>query len=192
LLGRDGTVKVIALGYANHAGTGGPHAGIPENQGNTYLYGIEAENNGVGERWPAKQLNAYYRLCAALLDYMNISDVERVFGHKEWTRRKIDPAGINMNEFRRRVKVALKAGPSVDTLSLSRLKPGKKNADVVKLKRALRKRGYYDAPKDTNFYGGVLRDAVKKFQKAQGWKGRDADGIPGAGTLNKLGFLSKP
>src|SRR5690242_2079803 len=32
LLGRDGTVKVIALGYANHAGIGGPHAGIPANQ----------------------------------------------------------------------------------------------------------------------------------------------------------------
>src|SRR5689334_19680361 len=43
LLGRDGTVKTIAAGYANHAGYGGPAAGIPEDQGNTYAIGIEAE-----------------------------------------------------------------------------------------------------------------------------------------------------
>src|SRR5690349_5010376 len=107
LLGRDGTVKTIAAGYANHAGYGGPMAGIPENQGNTFSIGIEAENNGVGETWSPKQLRAYYRLCAALLDWMGITDVSKVFGHKEWAAgRKIDPAGINMDKFRAQVQKA--------------------------------------------------------------------------------------
>ena len=50
LLGRNGQVKIIALGYANHAGYGGPKAGIPKDLGNRYAWGIEAENNGIGEK----------------------------------------------------------------------------------------------------------------------------------------------
>lgn len=188
LLGRDGTVRVISGGYANHAGIGGPRAGIPANMGNTYAWGIEAENNGIGEKWGPVQLNAYYRLCAALLAYMNTTDVSKVFGHKEWTTRKIDPAGIDMNKFRARVKDALAHGPSVVTVHLSRIRPGKSNQEIVRVKRRLHKRGYFKNPKFSTFFGKDLRDAIREFQLAQGWTGADADGIPGQATLNKLGF----
>lgn len=188
LLGRDGTVKIIAAGYANHAGYGGPHATVPANMGNTYAYGIEAENNGIGEKWSKKQLNAYYRLCAALLDYMDRKDVNRVFGHKEWTSRKIDPAGINMNVFRDRVRAALKHGPSVPTVRLSRLQPGKRNKDVIRLKRHLRRRGFYKAANTTNYYGSSLANAYARYQQHLGYEGKDADGIPGKTSLRKLGF----
>lgn len=113
VLGRDGTVYVVAAGYSNHAGYGGPRGGVPANMGNTYAVGIEAANNGVGERWPDRQLQAYYRLCAALMVWLDIKDVDAVFGHKEWTSRKIDPAGINMNQFRDNVSKALRHGPSM-------------------------------------------------------------------------------
>lgn len=188
LLGRDGTVRMIADGYANHAGYGGPRAGIPANQGNTYALGIEAENNGIGEPWPKEQLNAYYRLCAALMDWLRINDVNKVIGHKEWTSRKIDPAGIDMDKFRANVEKARKQGPSVTPISVSKLQPGKRNAEVVKLKKRLRKKGFFTGPKNTNFYGAGLKTSYKKYQESLGYRGTDADGVPGKDSLRKLGF----
>ena len=98
LLTRSGRCVVIAAGRANHAGTGG-WRGLA---GNTSVLGIEAENNGRGEPWPSRQLDAFYAASAALVDGIG-RDATWVCGHKEWTSRKIDPAGIDMNDFRRRV-----------------------------------------------------------------------------------------
>lgn len=188
LLGRDGTVKIIADGYANHAGYGGPRAGVPANMGNTYTYGIEAENNGIGEHWTRAQLNAYYRLCAALLDYMGTKDVNKVFAHKEWAPgRKIDPAGINMDNFREQVRKALNHGPSVTTVRLSRLQPGKRNRDVRRVKRRLDRRGFFRGT-DNNYFGKGLRKAYARWQEHLGYEGDDANGIPGRTSLEKLGF----
>jgi hypothetical protein len=193
LLGRDGTVKIIAAGYANHAGYGGPHAGISANQGNTYAVGIEAENNGVGEPWSKEQLNAYYRLCAALLVWLEKKDVNLVFGHKEWAPgRKIDPAGINMDKFREQVKNALAQGPSVKTVRLSRLRPGKRNNDVLLLKKRLDRRGFSTSDDTTNFFGQGLRKDYRHWQRSLGYTGDDADGIPGKESLQKLGFRVIP
>lgn len=193
LLGRDGKVKLIAAGYANHAGYGGPKEGIPENQGNTYSIGIEAENNGLGEPWTKAQLNAYYRLCAALMVWIGRKDVDRVFGHKEWAPgRKIDPAGINMDKFRVQVREALRQGPSVKTVHLSRLKPGKRNRDVLLVKRRLKRRGFYKADNMTNYFGAGLANAYARWQKHLGYTGTDANGIPGKTSLQKLGFKVVP
>lgn len=188
LLGRDGTVKVIAAGYANHAGYGGPKAGIPANQGNTYAIGIEAENNGIGEPWSRAQLNAYYRLCAALLDWLDIDDVSKVIGHKEWTSRKIDPSGINMDKFRDNVRIALNAGPSALRISVSKVQPGQKNADVIKLKKKLYAKGYRGFIVNNNGFGWGLRRAYAKYQRSLGYSGADADGRPGRYSLSRLGF----
>lgn len=188
LLGRDGTVKLIAAGYANHAGYGGPYLDVPRNMGNTYTYGIEAENNGLGEPWSKAQLNAYYRLCAALLVWMGRPQADRVFGHKEWARgRKIDPAGIDMNTFRKNVKKALDQGPTVQKVSLSKAQPGKRNADVVKLKKRLRKKGFFEGT-NGKFYGKHLVKAYAAYQRSLGFSGNDADGKPGKSSLQKLGF----
>lgn len=192
LLGRDGTVKMIASGYANHAGYGGPYLDIPENMGNTYSYGIEAENNGIGEPWNQKQLNAYYRLCAALLVWMDRKDVNRVFGHKEWARgRKIDPAGIDMAVFRANVRKAMEHGPTIKTVRLSHLKPGKRNTDVVLLKKRLRQKGFYEGS-NGKFFGKGLQRAYAAYQRHLGFSGTDADGVPGKKTLQKLGFKTIP
>lgn len=193
LLGRDGTVKMIADGYANHAGYGGPKEGIPANQGNTYTIGIEAENNGVGEPWSAKQLNAYYRLCAALMVWIGRKDVDRVFGHKEWAPgRKIDPNGIDMDKFRAEVRKAMRQGPSVKTVHLSRLKPGKRNNDVLLVKRRLHRKGLSHGDEKSNFFGVGLRHDYQDWQKRLGYEGKDADGIPGKASLQKLGFRVVP
>lgn len=189
LLGRDGTVKIIAAGYSNHAGYGGPRDGVPANMGNTYSWGIEAENNGLGEPWSRAQLNAYYRLCAALLARMGTKNVGKVFGHKEWAPgRKIDPAGINMDHFRTQVAKALAAGPSVQTVRLSRLKPGKRNSDVLRVKRRLKRKGFVTTDKLTNFFGkGLVRD-YKKWEAHLGYEPENQNGIPDRRSLQKLGF----
>ena len=96
VLARSGTAHVIASGRANHAGPGN-WRGL---EGNTSVFGIEAENTGVGEPWPQVQLDAYVRCVAALCRRGGIP-VGMVCGHKEWApRRKIDPKGIDMARFR--------------------------------------------------------------------------------------------
>lgn len=103
LVARDGTIFFVAKGRANHAGLGGPYNGIPKDSGNAYTFGIECENSGVGEPWSKAQKRAIAVLCACLLRRMN-AEPKMLFGHKEWTTRKIDPAGIDMDNFRDRVE----------------------------------------------------------------------------------------
>lgn len=97
VLGYDGTIYVVAAGNAWHAGTGG-WRGM---SGNEVALGIEAEDAGDGD-WTAAQLDAYPRLVARICQFLGIN-AAGVCGHKEWTSRKIDPAGIDMHDFRRQV-----------------------------------------------------------------------------------------
>lgn len=87
----DARVHVIAAGTANHAGTGR----IPGTlwiDGNARLLGIEVNNSGVGEQWSATLLEAYATTVAACLGHLGL-DSNRAIAHKEYTSRKIDPAG---------------------------------------------------------------------------------------------------
>lgn len=91
LLARDGSVYVIAAGKCNHAGLGSGF-GLPTNDANPHLIGIEAESDGSGD-WTAEQLDAYPRLCRAFADHYGFP-VNMVIGHLEWApTRKIDPHG---------------------------------------------------------------------------------------------------
>jgi hypothetical protein len=100
-LSRSGKAYIVASGRANHAGTGS-WRGV---SGNTNALGIEAENNGTGEPWPAAQLEAYFRVAGAMCDGTTpMRGAEWVCGHKEWApSRKIDPKNIDMNWFRDQV-----------------------------------------------------------------------------------------
>ncbi len=97
-LGRSGRVYVIAAGKANHAGPGG-WRGL---SGNATVWGIEAENDGIGEPWPSEQIDAYLALAAALARHTGFGP-EMICAHREWTPQKIDPTGIEMHWFRDRV-----------------------------------------------------------------------------------------
>lgn len=96
-LGFDGTIYVISSGLCYHAGTGS-WRGV---SGNSRFIGIEAEDGGDGDWMPA-QLDCYPRLVAVICQFLG-ADAGWVCGHKEWTSRKIDPAGINMDGFRQKV-----------------------------------------------------------------------------------------
>ena len=112
-IARSGRIYVVAAGKSWHAG--------PVNDirmSNYQAFGLEVENNGVGERWPAAQLESYARLCAELCRAFNIPPT-MVQGHKEVCSprgRKIDPAGIDMNQFRRVVAARL-ANPQEDDMA---------------------------------------------------------------------------
>lgn len=96
---RDASVRIIASGIANHAGTG-LWPGIPalsHAQGgvNGNTIGIEAENDGVGEPWPLVQMDAYVVLVAGLLAHEQLT-AARYCSHFEWRRPigyKLDPFG---------------------------------------------------------------------------------------------------
>lgn len=106
-LGRDGTYYVIAAGKAYHAGSGN-WPGIGNNNGNSYLIGIEAENSGYtqgirAEAWSKVQMDAYKKGVLALLNYLHVP-VTMAIGHKEYApKRKIDPT-FDMNKFRADLK----------------------------------------------------------------------------------------
>jgi len=92
VLDRNGVAHVIAAGWGNHAGPGA-YPGIPRDQGNQYLIGVEMESSGVPPYdWTLAQLQAIPILRDALRDgYGHKLDI----GHMEWSSMgKIDPAGL--------------------------------------------------------------------------------------------------
>ncbi|MET9272092.1 LysM peptidoglycan-binding domain-containing protein [Kribbella sp. NPDC003557] len=113
LIGRDLTVRVIAAGRANHAGLGGPIIGIPKDSGNSFLIGVEVENDGVGETWTPGLLQTCDTVFATLLLGLRRQPA-MLIGHKEWApKRKIDPARTNaglptMDQVRARVTAKLR------------------------------------------------------------------------------------
>jgi hypothetical protein len=119
---RAGEVTVVSGGRANHAGMGAQEvldevtrsvapAGTAAARsladritGNGHFYGFENENKGDGvQPWPEVQLDAMARGAAALCQ-RHCWNENRVIAHAEWTSRKIDPRGVDMNAFRARVR----------------------------------------------------------------------------------------
>lgn len=119
-VGRDASIHMISANVANHAGRGAQtvldevrRSAAPSGtaasrrlrdgpSGGTFFYGFECENLGTGQTWPAAQLDAMARAAAALCQ-RHCWNQNRVISHAEWTHRKSDPQGIDMNEFRARV-----------------------------------------------------------------------------------------
>ena len=114
----DGTVTVVAAGICWHAGRG-DYPGIPTNNANFHLIGIECAwpfdttitpKTQTRERWPDPQIIAMRDTVAAILKRLNF-DASRVIGHKEWAGRaqgKWDPGNLDMNWFRAEVDKSMR------------------------------------------------------------------------------------
>lgn len=106
-LGRRGTVYLVGWNNANHAGEGDGKVlraityerDLPEPlnndiDGNPYFWGIEVMNDGVGEHYPAEQIEALVKCNAAIIRATNAAGgnwtEKSSLHHKEWTNRKID------------------------------------------------------------------------------------------------------
>lgn len=112
-LARNGKVTICGVGIAYHAGRGSCED-WPVNAANAVSIGVEAESDGVSA-WPKEELDAYYRLCAAILWFLGKrADRKTLISHWEYSRvaqGKWDPgagngkfgAVMDMEVFRARV-----------------------------------------------------------------------------------------
>lgn len=138
-LDKNGVVRMISAGRANHAGSFTQNAhnavvneskthprpsGAEVVDGNRHYYGIEIENLGDGkDRYPAKQYDAAVRWAAAICRAHGWSE-HSIIGHREGTTRKIDPRGpiegggqFDMDRFRKDVGARLRgAGKDDDNM----------------------------------------------------------------------------
>lgn len=124
---RNGEVHLVGWGRANHAGGGDrdvlaavkDQKALPKTNegnsdgvdGNRHFVGFECENDGVGERWPAEQVEAMVKASAAVVRELE-RDQRSVLGHLEWSDDKSDPRGPGfpgMPAMRTRVKARLAA-----------------------------------------------------------------------------------
>jgi peptidoglycan hydrolase-like protein with peptidoglycan-binding domain len=66
--------------------------------------------------------------------------------------------------------------------------PGTASREVYFLQQALIERGYAIPAGPTGYFGARTVDAVRAFQRDQGWPPAKCDGIPGSKTLALLGL----
>lgn len=126
-LAKSGAIYMIGNGRTNHAGTfaANAHQAVLQESvthpypdaaepidGNRHYYGIEIENKGDGkDSYPPGQYAAVVRWAAAICRFHGWTE-QSIIGHKEGTRRKIDPS-FSMNKFRADVAEQLRAGRPV-------------------------------------------------------------------------------
>lgn len=85
-VGRTGRIYVLTRGGAAHAGTGNGliKYGIPLDQGNYKLWGIEVQSRGLTRDWTKAQWKSVHWLTARLLLVMGEHDASRVWRHKDY------------------------------------------------------------------------------------------------------------
>jgi len=222
LLGRSGKLLLISQNRCNHAGRGSSEVvkdleanrditaefdagqgaynarNFPERQndykrGNGVLWGVEVENNGIGEEYSAEQLKALVKLCAAMCKWQGW-DHNRIIHHREWTSRKYDMSYTGpLRELVKKAmtsnrwqlpKSAVQIGtkpPAKPAARSSALRRGDKGDEVKEIQQALSQLGY-TVTVDGDFGVGT-HWAIRRFQKKHRLT---VDGIVGPKTLSVL------
>jgi hypothetical protein len=144
---------------------GGSHGHVAVSIGGGHIWSTDIRRRGRVDRVTISQLNSKWHL-----PYLGWSE---------------DVNGVRIPG----LKAPPSKGPSV---SLANLKPGKRNADVKTLQLALRRKGKgyvrLNPSGATGTFDPETRAMVRAFQKAQGWSGADANGVPGPKTCARLGL----
>lgn len=140
-LAQDGTVTVVAVGVAWHAGAG-RYPGLPNNDANWHTIGIEAAHNGT-EPWKPAQYEAYVKVCAALCRRLGYG-ADRVIAHKEWAgnphfdgtpgQGKWDPGNMDYGRFRADIQAQInnKPGEVRPPVNEDFAEPGRSADDIVR------------------------------------------------------------
>ena len=116
---------LCGVGIAWHMGKGS-YPGLPTNNANPLLIGIEPQSNGT-DPWPEGMLDTYYRVVAAILWYLGL-DSSRVISHWEYSliaQGKWDPGSgrgvsgevMDMDHFRARVQHYIDNPPFLEGIS---------------------------------------------------------------------------
>jgi N-acetyl-anhydromuramyl-L-alanine amidase AmpD len=198
-IARDGTVTVVAVGVAWHAGVG-MYPWLPTNMGNWHMIGIECANSGTSPtaahrtHWPDEQYFALVNCCAAVNRRLSQTSA-RTIGHKEYAGRaqgKWDPGAINMDILRADIQARI--GTESGTAPTPRppvpvgvyadvlLFRGSQGPQVAELQRQL------GVTVDGDF-GPQTEAAVRAFQRRT--PGLKVDGIvgPATGAAMRLAVL---
>lgn len=183
-------VAVVAAGRANHAGKGGPLLGAPRDAGNSWLYGAEAANDGVGEPYTEAAHRAHDLLFRVVIDVCRVA-ASNVVGHREWAPgRKSDPR-YDMGWRRARV-AAVSTGsgrPPTPSTPVPAGRPLLREGSigpVVSAVQAFLRRvfpTYAGALAVDGHFGPGTRAAVVEFQRRTG---QAADGVIGPATWATL------
>lgn len=196
--------RVIAEDYGDRPPTPREHDGSAGSvDGNARFYGFECVNLGDGkDPWPAAQLDAVERVSAAVCRAHGWS-ARSVIGHLEWSDWKVDPRGFTMAAMRGRVatRLAAAAGGAVpsrpaDGSPAPRHQPfpgasffsARTSSPVITaMGRRLVAEGcssYAVGPGPR--WSDADRRSYAAWQRKLGFRGGDADGIPGRTSWNAL------
>ncbi|MBJ6633375.1 N-acetylmuramoyl-L-alanine amidase [Streptomyces sp. I5] len=176
--------------------------------GNRHFYGFECENLGDGkDPWPAAQLEAIEKAAAAVCRLHDWNE-RSVIGHLEWQPGKIDPRGFTMASMRARIADRLGSGAAKDSqplppprrpvVDLSQLVAAARTnprasgqpvtySGVRTVEAALVDEGLLSKRYSDGHFGTTTIAAYSAWQRRLGYRGKDADGIPGKTSLVKLG-----
>ncbi|MEV5319880.1 peptidoglycan-binding protein [Streptomyces sp. NPDC052687] len=216
VIDKRGHVHLVGNGRANHAGLGDgdvlravinettlPPDNEADTDGNRHFYGFECVNLGDGrDPWPEAQKEAIEKVAAAICRHHGWSE-RSVIGHKEWQPGKTDPRGFTMDGMRGRIRDRLRGGggggggtkpapappkPSYEPFPGSAFfHPGQRSPIITAMGRRLVAEGcgrYENGP------GPEWTDADRRsyaaWQHKLGYRGKDADGIPGRSSWEKL------
>ncbi|MGW1601076.1 peptidoglycan-binding protein [Streptomyces eurythermus] len=214
VIDKEGHVHLVGNGRANHAGLGDSDvlravvdetALPPDNQadvdGNRHFYGFECVNLGDGkDPWPEAQKEAIEKVSAAICRHHGWSE-RSVIGHKEWQPGKQDPRGFTMDGMRRRIADRLagkggkepgdpKPGPKpayAPFPGAGFFHIGQKSPLITAMGRRLVAEGcgqYEKGPGPE--WTEADRKSYAAWQRKLGYRGKDADGIPGRTSWDRL------
>lgn len=196
--------RVIAEDYEDRPPAPREHDGSAGSvDGNARFYGFECVNLGDGaDPWPAAQLDAVERVSAAVCRAHGWS-ARSVIGHLEWSNWKVDPRGFTMPSMRDRVATRLAApaggaptGRPAGGSGAPRYQPfpgasffsARTSSPVITaMGRRLVAEGcssYAVGPGPR--WSDADRRSYAAWQRKLGFRGGDADGIPGRTSWNAL------
>ncbi|EFL30310.1 phage protein [Streptomyces viridochromogenes DSM 40736] len=216
VIDKKGEVHLVGNGRANHAGLGDsdvlravineskpPTDNEADTDGNRHFYGFECINLGNGkDPWPEAQKEAIEKVSAAICRHHGWSE-RSVIGHKEWQPGKVDPRGFTMDSMRKRIAQRLRGGgggtkPALDPKPAPKpsyepfpgaafFHVGQRSPIITAMGRRLVAEGcghYEDGPGPG--WTEADRRSYALWQQKQGFSGRNADGIPGKITWDRL------
>ncbi|MEU0102270.1 peptidoglycan-binding protein [Streptomyces sp. NPDC006267] len=196
--------RVIAEDYGDRPPAPREHDGSAGAvDGNARFYGFECVNLGDGkDPWPAAQLDAVERVSAAVCRAHGWT-ARSVIGHLEWSDWKVDPRGFTMPSMRDRIatRLAAPAGGAAPSRpaggspaprhqpfpGASFFSARTSSPVITAMGRRLVAEGcssYAVGPGPR--WSDADRRSYAAWQRKLGFRGGDADGIPGRTSWNAL------